>query len=257
MQRRVRRDRGQAVLEVGPVEVGVGILVLVAGDDGHLDRAEVRDVVRNGGHVVVAGGQPAALAAVGVGDGAALAQIVPDAERVGDVARVEHVEVGRPVLHGRGVCHGTPLAAVASDRCLTLLREAAHPGGPSTDSDPALSGTAVRPHAGRAGCGHGRSPGRDREGAHDMTGTTAQTPSADDGTELPRPRRGARWRWARPRRALVAGGTPGRRPRPGRRHRCRRRGGHHDVTGTRPPPRPGARRAAAWADPRWPGRSPP
>jgi hypothetical protein len=40
-----------------------------------------------------------------------------------------------------------------------------------------------------------------------MTGTAAQTPSADDGTELPTPRRGARWRWARPRRALVAGGT--------------------------------------------------
>jgi len=42
-----------------------------------------------------------------------------------------------------------------------------------------------------------------------MTGTdtTAQTPSADDGTELPRPRRGSHWRWSRPRRALVAGGT--------------------------------------------------
>ncbi len=59
------------------------------------------------------------------------------------------------------------------------------------------------------------------------TGTTAQTPSAGDGTELPRPRRGAHWRWSRPRRALVAGGTPGRRPGPGRRHRGRRRGGHH------------------------------
>ena len=113
VQRRVGRNRRQAVLEVGPVEVGVGVLVLVAGDDGHLERAEVRDVVRNGGHVVVAGGQPAALAAVGVGDGAALAQLVPDAERVGDVARVEHVEVGRPVLHGRGVWHGTPLGAVS------------------------------------------------------------------------------------------------------------------------------------------------
>jgi len=40
-----------------------------------------------------------------------------------------------------------------------------------------------------------------------MTGTTAQTPSADDGTELPRPRRGSHWRWSRPRRALVAGGA--------------------------------------------------
>ena len=82
VQRRVRRNRRQAVLEVGPVEVGVGVLVLVAGDDRHLERAEVRDVVGDGGDVVVAGGQPAALAAVGVGDRAAPAQLVPDAERV-------------------------------------------------------------------------------------------------------------------------------------------------------------------------------
>ncbi len=42
-----------------------------------------------------------------------------------------------------------------------------------------------------------------------MTGSTAQTPSGDDGTELPlpRPRRGSHWRWSRPRQALVAGGT--------------------------------------------------
>ena len=40
-----------------------------------------------------------------------------------------------------------------------------------------------------------------------MTGTTAQKPSADGGTELPRPRRGSRWRWSRPHRALVAGGA--------------------------------------------------
>jgi hypothetical protein len=40
-----------------------------------------------------------------------------------------------------------------------------------------------------------------------MTGTTAQKPSADGGTELPRPRRGSRWRWSRPHQALVAGGA--------------------------------------------------
>ena len=40
-----------------------------------------------------------------------------------------------------------------------------------------------------------------------MTGTTAQKPSGDGGTELPRPRRGSRWRWSRPRQALVAGGA--------------------------------------------------
>ena len=40
-----------------------------------------------------------------------------------------------------------------------------------------------------------------------MTGTTAQKPSADGGTELPRPRRGSRWRWSRPHQVLVAGGA--------------------------------------------------
>ena len=40
-----------------------------------------------------------------------------------------------------------------------------------------------------------------------MTGTTAHRPSGDGGTELPRPRRGSRWRWSRPHRALVAGGA--------------------------------------------------
>jgi len=39
-----------------------------------------------------------------------------------------------------------------------------------------------------------------------MTGTTAQTPS-DDGTGLPRPHQGSRWRWSRPHRALAAGGV--------------------------------------------------
>ena len=40
-----------------------------------------------------------------------------------------------------------------------------------------------------------------------MMGTTVDTPSGDGGTELPRPRRGSRWRWSRPHRALVAGGA--------------------------------------------------
>src|SRR5258708_34558605 len=90
-------------LEVGPVEVGVRILVLVPGNDGYLEGTEVRDVVRNGSDVVIAGGQPTALSAVGVGDGAPLPQLVPDAEGIGQVPRIHHVEVGRPVLHRPGV----------------------------------------------------------------------------------------------------------------------------------------------------------
>lgn len=40
-----------------------------------------------------------------------------------------------------------------------------------------------------------------------MIGTTAQKPSGEGGSELPRPRRGSRWRWSRPHHALVAGGA--------------------------------------------------
>jgi Domain of unknown function (DUF5666) len=40
-----------------------------------------------------------------------------------------------------------------------------------------------------------------------MTGRKEQTPTAHDQTGLPRPRRGAHWRWSRPRRAMAAGGV--------------------------------------------------
>jgi hypothetical protein len=39
-----------------------------------------------------------------------------------------------------------------------------------------------------------------------MTRTTTQEPSGDCGLDLPRPHRGSRWRWSRPRHALAAGG---------------------------------------------------
>jgi Domain of unknown function (DUF5666) len=40
-----------------------------------------------------------------------------------------------------------------------------------------------------------------------MTGKTAQTSTGDDQTALPRPQRGSRWRWSRPRQAMAAGGV--------------------------------------------------
>ena len=40
-----------------------------------------------------------------------------------------------------------------------------------------------------------------------MTGKKAQTPTGHNQTGLPRPRRGARWRWSRPRQAMAAGGV--------------------------------------------------
>jgi hypothetical protein len=40
-----------------------------------------------------------------------------------------------------------------------------------------------------------------------MTGRTVQSLAAHNESGLPRPRRGARWRWSRPRRAMAAGGV--------------------------------------------------
>jgi Domain of unknown function (DUF5666) len=40
-----------------------------------------------------------------------------------------------------------------------------------------------------------------------MTGMTVQSLAVQHETGLPRPRRGARWRWSRPRRAMAAGGV--------------------------------------------------
>ena len=92
VQGRIGRDGGQPVGEDGLLG-----LLAVEGDDGDLEGAEVLDVVGDGGHVVVAGGEPVAAPAVGVGDGARRAQLVPDAEGIGHVAGVENVEIGGPV----------------------------------------------------------------------------------------------------------------------------------------------------------------
>src|ERR1700684_3402392 len=40
-----------------------------------------------------------------------------------------------------------------------------------------------------------------------MTGKTLQSPVEHDEAALPRPRRGASWRWSRPSRAMAAGGV--------------------------------------------------
>ena len=40
-----------------------------------------------------------------------------------------------------------------------------------------------------------------------MTGRAVQSLAAHNETGLPQPRRGARWRWSRPRRAMAAGGA--------------------------------------------------
>ena len=91
----------------GAMPIGAG-QVLVAGpqlahDDGA--RREVLGVVRDGRHIVVTHRQPRAAVAVGVGDGALAAQLVPDRVRIGDPLRVGVVEVGREVVDRRVMGH--------------------------------------------------------------------------------------------------------------------------------------------------------
>ena len=64
-------------------------------------RGEVLGVVGDGAHVLVARGEIDAHEAVGVGDRARLAQLVPDREGVVDPARIEMIEIGGPVLDRR------------------------------------------------------------------------------------------------------------------------------------------------------------
>ena len=68
---------GSPYSRLGPSKFGVGVLVLVAGDHRHLERAEVLDVVGDRRHVLVAQRHPAALAPVGVRDRAGRAQRRP------------------------------------------------------------------------------------------------------------------------------------------------------------------------------------
>ena len=73
------------------------------GDDGDaVAGGELLDVVGDGVHVGVPGGQPGATPAIAVGHGARLAQLVPDPVRVGDVLRIEDVVVAGPVVDGEG-----------------------------------------------------------------------------------------------------------------------------------------------------------
>ena len=90
-----------------------------------LEGAEVGDVVGDGGDVRVPRRQPVAASAVGVGDRAAAAQLVPDPKRVGYVRRVEYVEIGCPVLNRRSLCHRRSLFAA---RILRRIRPASQPG---------------------------------------------------------------------------------------------------------------------------------
>ena len=151
-----------------------------------------------------------------------------------DVARVEHVEVGRPVLHGRGMWHGTPLVLLQVTRMPHPSAASRAVRGRSGILTAALSGRAVQPHTGRAGCWHGRAPGcTQSRSRHDMTGTTAQKPSGDGGVELPRPRRELPLALVPTARAFAAGGVLAAVLGLGVATGARRRRGHHARRATR------------------------
>ena len=80
---------------------------------------------------------------------------------------------------------------------------------PARDSDRALSGRAVRPHAGRAGCWHGRAPGctQSRSARHDGQDSADQRSPETARPGSPGRAAASRWRWSRPRQAMVAGGV--------------------------------------------------
>src|ERR1039458_3225184 len=66
------------------------------------------DVMGDGRDVVVPSREPVTASPLGVGDRAAGAKAIPDAEGIGDVAGVEDVEISRPVAHRGSSCHGPP-----------------------------------------------------------------------------------------------------------------------------------------------------
>ncbi len=95
VERRVRGDRR------GDADGSLGQRPPLVDDDA--PGGEVLGVVGDGRDVVVAGRQPHAAVAIGVGDRAGHAQLVPDRERVGGPGLVGVVEVGGPVGDGRVV----------------------------------------------------------------------------------------------------------------------------------------------------------
>ena len=60
---------------------------VATGRHGDLTGRESIDVVRDRDHIVVSGGKPRTSPALGVHDWAAIAELVPDRHRIGDVAR--------------------------------------------------------------------------------------------------------------------------------------------------------------------------
>ena len=79
-------------------------------------RGEMLGVVGDRAHVLVARGEVDAHEAVGMGDGARLAHLLPDREGVVDPARIEMIEIGGPVLDRRTRAHGFPLLLDDLDR---------------------------------------------------------------------------------------------------------------------------------------------
>ena len=192
------------------------------------------DVVRDGGDVVVAKRHPAALAPVGVRDGAGGAQLVPDAEGIGQIAGVHDVEIGGPVVDRCNLCHRTPF--------LLFPAFAPHPSAaplrhPHRDCAPQPQ---VTRRAATRGERSVRATADRRRAADTDRSTTMETTPYDEPAlttaHLPQPRGQHRWRWSDPGPGRGGRRRHGRRARPG----CRGGGGgeHAVVDAGTPPNRP-------------------
>ena len=161
VQRRVRRDRREAVLQRRAV---LGIVV-VDRNDRDFERAEMLDVMGDGRDVVVPSREPVTASPLGVGDRAAGAKAIPDAERIGDVPGVEDVEIGRPVVHRSSSCHGPPLGFPFRAREVPVVA--------STLSTASVWLPPGRQHAGAAGALSATVAARGGTVRHPPTSSTA------------------------------------------------------------------------------------
>src|ERR1043165_8703512 len=92
--------------------------------DDDAARGEMLGVVGARAHVLVARREIDAAEALGVRDRALFAQLVPDRIRILDPARIEMIEVTRPVIHRRARAHAVSSISIAFSGQLALPSQA-------------------------------------------------------------------------------------------------------------------------------------
>ena len=172
----------------------------------------------DGRDVVVAQGHPAALAPLGVRNRTGRTQLVPDGEGVGQVPGVHDVEVGRPVLDGRSLCHRNrnPLTCPVPCTPSSVPHRHTHPSGLLGGGQPRFCASPQQPRSvttrrrrtvdGTASCRVTRTA-KSRDAMTATTGHATEGENDAPHRDSPSPIAGAHWRWATPRRALLTGGS--------------------------------------------------